>query len=208
MKSISYAITVCDEYVEIQRLIEFLLKHKQVQDEIIVLFDSSKNSTAVEEYLRSHSVNSEFMWVSDTFTGNFAEWKNKLNSYCNNDFIFQIDADELPTEALLESLPLILEDNDVDCYAVPRCNIVKNITNVHIAKWGWRLDHKDRINWPDYQLRVYKNTPEIKWEGKVHEKPIGYSTISAFPHEIDYLCLHHIKTIEKQEKQNEFYERL
>jgi hypothetical protein len=35
---ISYAITVCDEAVEIQRLISFLLEFKRVEDEIVVAF--------------------------------------------------------------------------------------------------------------------------------------------------------------------------
>ena len=32
---ISYAITVCNEFVEIQRLIHFLRKNKRQQDEIV-----------------------------------------------------------------------------------------------------------------------------------------------------------------------------
>ncbi len=31
---ISYAITVCNEFIEIQRLIAFLLKNKRIQDNI------------------------------------------------------------------------------------------------------------------------------------------------------------------------------
>jgi ATP-dependent Clp protease ATP-binding subunit ClpA len=36
---ISYAITVCNEFIEIQRLITFLLEHKRSQDEIVVQMD-------------------------------------------------------------------------------------------------------------------------------------------------------------------------
>ena len=36
---ISYAITVCNEFEEIQRLVNFLLKNKRPEDEIIVLYD-------------------------------------------------------------------------------------------------------------------------------------------------------------------------
>lgn len=209
MKSISYAITVCNEYKELLALTDFLLKHKNDHDTIVVLCDTRNASEQVITFLQANiEACTEIFGYFGEFDNDFAAWKNKLNELCTGDFIFQIDADEMPTEALMESLPMILEDNDVDCYAVPRWNIVKGITNEHIAKWGWRVDHKDRINWPDYQLRIYKNVPEIKWEGKVHERPTGYTTITAFPHEIDYLCLHHIKTIEKQEQQNNYYETL
>ena len=54
---ISYAITVCNEAVEIQRLISFLLENKRIEDEVVVLFDSKNGTNTVEEYLRSHSVN-------------------------------------------------------------------------------------------------------------------------------------------------------
>ena len=36
---ISYAITVCNEFIEIQTLVNFLLKHKRQEDEIVILYD-------------------------------------------------------------------------------------------------------------------------------------------------------------------------
>ena len=36
---ISYAITVCNEFYEIQRLVHFLLRTKRSQDNIVILFD-------------------------------------------------------------------------------------------------------------------------------------------------------------------------
>jgi hypothetical protein len=60
---ISYAITVCTEFLEIQRLVNFLLKHKRAQDDIVVLFDEANGDKEIEAYLRSHSVNGEFSVV-------------------------------------------------------------------------------------------------------------------------------------------------
>ena len=112
---LSYAITVCNEFVEIQKLISFLLENKKQQDEIVILYDIINGDKRVEEYLRSHSVNGEFNWHPGEFKGHFANWKNKLTSLCNGDFIFQIDADEYPNKELLETLPFLLEMNkDVD----------------------------------------------------------------------------------------------
>ncbi len=96
---ISYAITVCTEFLEIQRLINFLLKHKRTQDDIVVLFDEANGDKEIEAYLRSHSVNGEFSWYAGKFKRHFADWKNKLTSYCTGDYIFQIDADEIPTKS-------------------------------------------------------------------------------------------------------------
>ena len=108
---ISYAITVCNEAVEIQRLVSFLLENKRYEDEIVILFDSKNGSNTVEEYLRSHSINGEFNWHKKDFDGHFADWKNYLTSLCNGDWIFQIDADEIPHQTLIEYLPEIILSN-------------------------------------------------------------------------------------------------
>jgi cellulose synthase/poly-beta-1,6-N-acetylglucosamine synthase-like glycosyltransferase len=62
----------------------------------------------------------------------FATHKNFLNACCNGDYIFQIDADEMPDETLIKYLPEILESNDVDAIWIPRINIVNGITPEHI----------------------------------------------------------------------------
>ena len=121
---ISYAITVCNEFVEIQRLITFLLENKRQEDEIIVLFDSNNGSKSVEDFLRSKSTNGEFNWIPYKFDRHFANMKNKLTSLCNGDYIYQIDADEMVNEYVLRLLPQVLEQNDVDVLMVSRINTV------------------------------------------------------------------------------------
>ena len=205
---ISYAITVCNEFVEIQRLISFLLQRKRIQDQIVVLYDEANGDPEIEQYLRTHSINGEFVWHKDAFNKHFAIWKNKLASHCSGDYIFQIDADELPTASLMENLPTILESNpDTDIYLVPRVNTVDGITAEHIKRWGWHMDINGFINWPDYQGRIYKNTPRIKWVRSVHECLDGHKTFAALPAQVEYSLEHH-KTIAKQEKQNNLYNTL
>ena len=205
---ISYAITVCNEFVEIQKLIPFILKYKRPIDEIIVLYDQKNGSEGVEEYLRSHSVNSEFVWHAGDFENHFADWKNKLTSFCSGDYVFQIDADELPHEVLITSLHKILEQNpNNEVYLVPRVNTVEGLTPEHIKAWGWRLNEQEWVNWPDHQWRIWKNKPEIKWVNKVHEKLDGYKTFASIPPMEEY-ALYHPKDIKRQEKQNEYYSTL
>lgn len=205
---ISYAITVCDEHVEIQRLVEFLLRHKRNEDEIVVLFDTSKQCTAVEEYLRSHSVNSEFSWHAAEFKGHFADWKNHLTSLCSGDYIFNIDADEIPCTPIIESLPAILVSNpETDAIAVPRVNTVEGMTQDHMQQWGWNVNAEGWINWPDYQWRIYRNNGTVRWRNRVHEVLDGFENYSHLPMEEDY-ALYHPKTIERQVRQNEYYNAL
>ena len=205
---ITYAITVCNEFLEIQRLVAFLLKHKRHQDNIVILFDETNGDPEIESYLRSHSINGEFVWHKDKFQGHFADWKNKLTSLCTGDYIFQIDADEMPCTPILESLPFLLEQNpDVEVYLVPRVNEVVGLTDEHIKKWGWNVNSEGWVNWPDYQWRIYKNASHINWENKVHEVLGGFKQYAHLPMEEDY-SLYHPKTIERQIKQNEYYNKL
>ena len=202
---ISYAVTVCNELEEIKRLIPRLLEHKRDEDEIVVLLDISNQTQELTEYLQKLRYDGAIILQGEYFDGNFADWKNKLKDFCTGDYIFQIDADELPAQDLLSDLPYILGQNNIDLFLVPRDNRVEGITEAHIQKWGWKVDVLGRINFPDYQTRLYKNSPDIKWVNKVHERIDGYKTYAALPH--NYF-LHHIKTIEKQEQQNNYYDTL
>ena len=205
---ISYAIPVCNELVEIQRLVNFLVKNKRLEDEIVILFDSVNGSSFVEEFLRAKSINGEFNWFKYAFDDHFANMKNRLTEMCNGDYIFQIDADEMITEVLIGNLPKILESNpDNEVYLIPRVNTVSGLTQEHITKWRWNVDEEDRVNWPDYQWRIWKNKPEIKWVNKVHEKLDGFKTFSPLPQNPE-LALQHPKTVERQERQNNYYDTL
>tara|TARA_B110000503_G_C7123342_1_gene403498 strand:+ start:250 stop:870 length:621 start_codon:yes stop_codon:yes gene_type:complete len=201
---ISYAITVCNEFVEIQGLLNLLVNVKREEDEIVILYDEVNGDPLIEEYLRANSINGEFNWHKAKFENHFADWKNKLNALCSGDWIFQIDADEYPNVHLIENLPFILENNEADIILVPRVNTVQGITPQHVKAWGWKQNEKGWVQWPDHQWRIYKNTPEIKWINKLHEVLEGYKIYANLP-EIENYALYHPKTIEKQEKQNNYY---
>lgn len=208
---ISYAIPVCTEREEIENLVEYLLKKKSPDDEIVILIDQHNFTPEVREYVEMVAQECEDQNVVRAYhalNGDFATHKNYLNSLCSGDWIFQLDADEFPDDYLMSMAPAILAANpDVDAYWVARINTVHGITEAHIQKWGWTMTHGDRINFPDYQLRLYRNKPEIKWTRKVHEQLVGYQKFARLPVNDEY-CLHHPKSIERQEQQNQFYETL
>jgi len=205
---ISYAITVCNELVEIQRLVNFLRENKRQQDEIVILYDQKNGNEEIALWLTEQNKYPNVQFWRGFFKGHFADWKNKLTEYCTGDYIFQIDADEYPHDILIESLPQILESNpDNEVYLTPRVNTVSGLTKEHITKWRWNVDKEDRVNWPDYQWRIWKNKPEIKWVNKVHEKLEGFKTYSLLP-AMPELALYHPKDIKKQEKQNAYYNTL
>jgi len=213
---ISYAITVCNEFIEIQRLLPFLLEYKQPQDEIVIQMDLSVddlNSMPEEKklvwaYIMKHNEQGHCRVIFNPLNGDFSAFKNHLTQQCTGDYIFQIDADEIPNENLIMVLPEVLEENpEVEVYLVPRVNTVEGLTQQHIQKWGWRVNDEGWVNWPDYQWRIWKNKPEIQWVNKVHERLDGFKMYTAMP-DVEYFALYHPKTIERQEKQNQLYDTL
>ena len=205
---ISYAITVCNEYEEIQKLISTLMLNMREEDEVVVLFDEKNGTAEVWDYLRDLEAEDYVKLESRPFGNHFADWKNYLNSLCTGDFIFQIDADEIPHQSLLVHLPEILKGNpNNEVYLVPRINTVEGITDEHTIKWGWNVDAKGWVNWPDYQWRIWKNKPDIKWINKVHERLEGFRTYATLPQEEEF-ALYHPKEIKRQVKQNKYYDTL
>ena len=206
---ISYAVTVSNEIVEIQNLIERLSTNKRVEDEIVIQFDSSTATISVVEYLNECVINAKIQkLVSFPLNGDFGQFKQHLNQNCSGDWIFQLDADEDLEPDLIANLHTILEGNpEIDMFWLPRINIVNGVTPDDIQKWGWNISEQGWVNYPDVQGRIYRNKQSIFWAGKVHEKIQGYESYSIFPAEELY-SIKHIKDIDRQRKQNDFYEQL
>ena len=202
---ISYAIPVCNEYKEIEYLLEYLTKHKREQDEIVVQCDKGNTTPEVYDVLKQYS---NIKVIEFALSKDFASFKNNLKDNCSGDYIFQIDADEYPEEYLMSTIEWVINNNPkTDIFWVPRINIVEGLTQEHIDKWGWRVDDNKRVNFPDYQCRILKNIKRIKWKNKVHEVLIGHKTESHLPANKEF-CIYHLKDIERQEKQNDFYNNI
>ena len=214
---ISYGITVYNEHKELDDLLHHLSKHIRDEDEVVVTQDISKVGSKIiqqdefyklEKVLEKYDYGDYFNNLKVTqfkFKKDFSALKNYTKSKCSGDYIFHIDADEIPNEILIEQLPQILEINDVELVWIPRINLVKGITDWHMKHWGWKATEQGWINFPDYQARVFKNVEHIKWVGKVHEIIQGAKTYSHLPPQ-EELTLKHEKKIARQEMQNKLYE--
>ena len=202
---ISYSILTHNEDDSLMKLLEFLVKHKDEEDEIVILDDYSDNPKTIEILDVMTSMH-EIKFEQRHLLKDYAGQKNHLTRMCKNDYIINIDADELPNKWLMKNIKEILEANPtVDLYWVPRVNTVEGLTLQHVRKWGWQVNEKDWVNFPDYQGRIWRNRPNIMWKNKVHEVLTGYKEHTYLPAEEQY-SFYHPKTIDRQEKQNEFYE--
>jgi len=203
---ISYAIPVCNEWIELEYLLNYLFEHKREQDEIIVQCDEGNTTPSVYQVLEEYK--EKLQIIEFPLNKDFASFKNNLKDNCTGDYIFQIDADEYPEEYLMDTIEWIIKENPkTDIFWVPRINKVEGLTEEHIKQWGWKVDPDGRVNFPDYQCRILKNVKRIKWKNKVHEVLMGHQTESHLPAN-DEFCIHHLKDIKRQEKQNELYSTL
>ena len=206
---ISYGITVHNEADELNRLLEILIHKTDKEDEIVICVDGEDD--AVEFVLQSwtqqygHDGMKVIKVYQRKLEGDFAAHKNSVIENCSGDYIFHIDADEYPNEILLSQVKQILEINDVDLIWIPRVNTVEGLTDEWANRWGWRVTENGWVNYPDYQSRVFRNSPDIRWQNKVHERIFGAKTYAHLPPQ-EELSLYHPKTIDKQIQQNKFYE--
>ena len=200
---ISYGITVHNEAEELQKLLQVLNKNIDKEDEIVVCVDGDDEKV---EAVLGESLDSwqNYIVYKRKLNGNFAEHKNSVIEKASGDYVFHIDADEYPNEILIQQLKEILEINEVDLIWIPRVNTIEDMKEEHIQRWGWRVTENGWVNYPDYQARVFRNHKDIRWTRPLHEYITGCKTYAHLPpHE--ELSLYHPKTIQKQEKQNLFY---
>ena len=209
MVNVTYGITVCNEIKEITTLVNFLHPRIQSDDEILIQYDEGGVTDDVMGYLRIiNDLHDNVNVIGFPLNKDFASYKNNLKNHAKGIFIFQIDADEVPNEYLITNMHDLLESNkDIDLFFVPRVNTVKGLTDEHIQKWRWNVNEKGWVNWPDYQMRIWKNIPEIKWVNKVHEVLEGFNTFVKLPL-LEQYSLEHKKDINRQEAQNNYYDTL
>ena len=201
---VSYGITVHNEVEELIKLLEVLSKNIDDEDEIVVCVDG--DDERVEAVLGEYLSENKAIVYKRKLDGNFAEHKNSVIEKSSGDYVFHIDADEYPNEILVKQLKEILKINEVDLIWIPRVNTIEGMKEEHIQRWGWRVTDNGWVNYPDYQARVFRRAESIRWTRPLHEYITGCKTYAHLPPQ-EELSLYHPKTIEKQEKQNMFYNK-
>lgn len=198
---ISYAICVCNEDIELNSLLSFIVKVVDDEDEINVLVDSGKVTEEVRNVLKKFE---KRIVVNDReFCGNFSKHRNYHITKCTGEYIFVLDADEIPQEGLLKNI----KSFDGDILALPRINIIPGYTEEWCKKMQFSVNEMGWINWPDYQGRYFKNNGKINWSLGLHERLVGSDKIAQLQASPQH-AIWHIKSVQKQDKQDTFYTNL
>ena len=224
---ISYLIAVHNEHVELRRLLEQLIGigDSNMDNEIIIQGDQGKVTDEVVSVIRWALKDSRVKYIEYPLKKDFAGFKNNLIRQATGDYCFLIDADELIHPNLLLNVKEILANNsEVEMFILPRFNVVKGLTPDYSKSQGWNVvtmniepdeflksigtfQTVQLVNPFDPQQRIWKNLSTIRYEGSVHERLTGYKTQTQFEPDLNWM-IYHIKSIDRQKKQNEFYETI
>lgn len=228
---INYVVTTCGEeetFDLVYELIYQMAENMEYVSKLVLQFDSSSISvesdfyndmigfiedtvTDITDYAESDLEFSELMekvlTISFPFNGNFSDLKNYPHEFITTgEYVVQIDADEIINDEFTHELIPLVKDGEVDLIYLARENYVDGITDEYIKKMQWVLDEESRINFPDYQGRIYKLIHDKMWKGRVHETIDGAKKVARINDR--NLRLIHVKNFEKQKQQNELYNQL
>tara|TARA_R110000765_G_scaffold116229_5_gene209366 strand:+ start:4727 stop:5338 length:612 start_codon:yes stop_codon:yes gene_type:complete len=199
---ITFGITVADELFEFKRLINSLQPYVYPQEEIVVLADGNKVTEEIIEHCDLCGIKINFF----NFENDFSKFKNKLFDLSSKEYLFQIDADEQIPPSLIHILRQVSSQKKVDLLWVPRINIVQGETEQDVKDFSWDINELGWEGFPDFQSRLVSTKGHIKWENKVHEILKGAKNQARIEEKpIELYSILHVKHIDKQKKQNEFY---
>jgi hypothetical protein len=192
---ITYSIQVCNESRELYSLLNFLIKVIDKNDNIHVVVDSLHKTDKVDKVIEHFKDKiSVFERPFDTFYKN----ASYHNSIATGDYIFGLDADEMPQEKLIRNLKNIITETEAEILFIPRINIHPGITQSHIEHYKFNINESGWINWPDHQGCLYKNCEYITWTDELHTTLTGSAKVKGLVAKPE-LALWHIKSMEKQE---------
>lgn len=201
---LSYLITCHNETDSLDKLLSKLCVSLKHNHEIVVIDDYSDNQQTLS-ILDKYS--SHINLYRHKLEKNYGAHKNFGIEQCRGKWIFQIDADEYPTDILLENIDILINSNESnEVIWLPRLNYFEGVTQKDIMMWGWQF-HDGMINFPDYQSRLYRNLSHIRYQRRLHEKVEGFKSYAFIPPQKDYAIVHE-KTIEKQRQTNINYNKI
>lgn len=202
----SFTITVFDECDDFIRLSLLLQQFMLDGDELIITNNPSTESLLIKQFAQQNLRNFKYyeypldeIAKQDTFT----------KSKCNNDIIFGLCPDEMPSPLVLLTFRKIVEQG-YDAIFVPRMNLYTNLTLLSLNTMykgerpnecyieGWT---EYGYRWPDYQRRIFRNVDYITYGPKSHDGLIGYKNPILYPAEPKF-AITHIKSIERQSRKN------
>ena len=135
------AVIICKNE---EKVLERCLESVKEADEIIVCDTGSTDGTLKIARKYTDKIYEDYKWED-----HFAKARNHAKSKATGDWIMSIDADEFLEEDGIRKVKEVISKTK------------KNVINVEM--WANKKNCKEFV-FP----RIFKNIPEIKWEGRIH----------------------------------------
>jgi glycosyltransferase involved in cell wall biosynthesis len=194
---VSFAILTHNETGTLSRLLESLAGVPETEVRIVDDFSDPPTLAIIDGFVRR---NTNIHLYRRALRKNFAAQRNFVAEKCLGRYIGRIDADETLPRFFIENLKKIVEDleaGDFDAAAFPRINLLgeeagESFIKEFTAAYGrFELNDKGWLNFPDFQIKLYRNAPHLKFRYIVHEILLGINKLYRFPAEEKYALIHH-----------------
>jgi glycosyltransferase involved in cell wall biosynthesis len=169
-----------------QEMIEDCLKSAVWADELVLLDTGSSDKTI--EIAKRYGAR---IIYAESRERDFAAWHNQGKKEAKDDWLFKLDADERITPELQKEIISIIQHpiHKIFAYALPRQNVLLGRL-MHFGGW-----------YPDYQIRLFKKEKLIRWEGKLHERPIFKGELGYLKNPMIHLTHRDLSTMVEKTKE-------
>jgi len=130
----------------------------ELVDEVIIVDGGSTDRTL--EIARGYP---DVKIIHHPMPHDFSQQRNVYLREAGFEWILSIDADEVFEPALRSALPHLTGEKEFSSYWFPRKAFYKDTRH-------YLTSHN---SYPDYQPRLFRNQPGVRYEGRIHEKPYG-----------------------------------
>ncbi len=136
---------------------------REIVDEIVVVDTGSTDKTKdIVRPLCDKLIEKEFT--------NFGDIRTFTLKQASCDWILMLDADERILKEDLHKILSLIRQNIYDAWSLPR----HQWDNLDNAPNGSHMAQAEEKVYPDWQTRLFKNSPNIRYVNYVHETLIGY----------------------------------
>lgn len=201
---ISLGLMTHNEIEELQFLFDWLRPYRDIFHEVVVVDDFS------EEPVRPLVEAFGGKVLERSLEGDFSAQRNYLKRNCTGDFIFILDPDEIPHPTLMKSLRRVV--NQMESCSAAVCSIPRldhNYVSDHFIVPDIALFDQAALDEQadDYQTRIVRNSDEVKWVNKLHERVVGAVNGLKLSNRVE-CCILHPKYSQRMEGQGEFYDSI
>lgn len=178
-----HGITLCFITLNEEQMVEKFIEHHKpyVQDVCAVDGGSSDNTFLI---LSRSGVRHKIL----NFNGHFGDQKNRAIEMAKTDWILLLDPDEILSDGAIKALPSLINQDEFDCYFIPRKNTIDGVTD---------LSHGD-----DHQARLFRSY--CRYVRPVHEELVGFK--KSLNMEFDSgIYIEHKKYIKRHNERNGNY---